>query len=117
MTADLISRLEGLEVPDREVDQLILELLPTPPDGWGSTWPDHLTWDSLAGKTAAPVTASLDAAVALLERVLPEWFWTVDSTGHADIGSQQDALQEAFGTAKTPAIAMCIAVLKAAGPR
>lgn len=61
VTANLLSRLQRLTAPDREVDALIaahfkLKLIT-------GTWPDWCI--------DPPFTESLDAAVALCERVLP----------------------------------------------
>jgi len=65
-------------------------------------------------------TASIDAALALVERVLPdrEWgIWQVQENGryYAQIGD--DHWDEAMGViiahAKTPALALCIALLRA----
>lgn len=84
MTSDLITRLSKLDAPDREVDAeiaLALDLFETQPNkGWpdrldygrreenGSvTWPGH-GFDQLIPR----YTASVDAAIALAERVLPE---------------------------------------------
>ncbi len=98
MTADLISRLEELEGPTLEADMAIEDAFPS----------------LRPGQPMPRYTASLDAAVALLERVLPGWRWAVDSNGYADVRSYS-SMKEAFGTAQTPAIALCIAVLKARG--
>lgn len=74
--ADLIARLEALTGPDREADEAIARLT-----GWSPTGgipatgaPSH--WYSAAFGMPA-YTASLDAAVALVERVLPGWGWRV----------------------------------------
>lgn len=63
---------------------------------------------------------SLDAALALAERVLPGWTWIADGGGKSlatgvVIGEGEgDDPDPAFtGKARTPAIAMCIAILKA----
>ena len=62
-------------------------------------------------------TASLDAAIALCERVLPGWSWTVDSgyaanhqKSHAEAWTGDD---EGSGDAATPALALCAAIIKA----
>ncbi|WP_226623111.1 hypothetical protein [Brucella anthropi] len=83
MTSDLITRLSKLDAPDREVDAEIavaLDLFETRPNkGWpdridygsrnsdGSvTWPGH-GFDQLIPR----YTASVDAAIALAERLFP----------------------------------------------
>lgn len=78
-----------------------------------------MVWDSL------PFTESVDAALAVLDRALPGWFWRCGATtlfpnGWAHVsrydGSNCNFRDEAAcadGKASTPAIALCIAVLKA----
>jgi hypothetical protein len=63
MTADLIATLEGLTQPSREADALISKTLLNYAD---------VERDGPAGWKKVPdYTASLDAAIALVERVLP----------------------------------------------
>lgn len=74
------------------------------------------------------VTASLDAAVALVDRVLPVSFPTIDRYQHSDKAEHasfnwrawikwvtpDDHLHEAFsGTKETPALALCLACVRA----
>lgn len=109
MTADLsalIARLEAAEVGGRELDRGI----------WFS-----LEFNSHGEPSHAPkYSTSLDAVLALAERVLPgcspgmsqnvhsrDWFAWI---GYAEDGEAKLHAQT-FGT--TPAIALCIAVLKA----
>lgn len=57
-------------------------------------------------------TASVDAAIALAERVLPEWRWYAGNWNvHAAVLSP-DRNSDQRAVAATPAIALCIAVLK-----
>lgn len=63
-------------------------------------------------------TTSLDAAVALCERVLPGWHWSLHQSQIAQVcpcdeyGSIIERLElEEFG--RTPALALCIAILSA----
>jgi hypothetical protein len=84
--ADLLVRLEGLSGPDRAVDRQIMSLFYR----WEQRWTggidefgDHyLDWvwvepDTDQWRTTArdgfEFTASLDAAVELVDRVLPRW--------------------------------------------
>lgn len=53
---ELIGRLERATGPDREIDDALRIAFGYPPKPW-----DY--------------TASIDAALALVERVLPGWFW------------------------------------------
>jgi hypothetical protein len=62
-------------------------------------------------------TTSLDAALALAERVLPGWCWMIErhKNGTATAGLHEwNAYREADRfTANTPALALCAAILKA----
>lgn len=92
---DLLSKLDG---PSGELDREICK---------------HL--GLLSGMTCEynhwplRVTSSVDAAIALAERVLPGWGWQVDKcgavlrSGHALFSTDHS----------TPAIALCIALLRA----
>lgn len=69
----------------------------------------------LSNVRAPNYTASLDAAVALAERVLPGWRWAVTSRGTAwcntaDLPTPSIHLR---ADAATPALALCLATLKA----
>lgn len=78
-----------------------------PIDGWTD-------WDGIAiTLEAAPCTTSIDAAVALAERVLPGWRWRVHSEGYATVEEIGVAghLGEAYGA--TPALALTAAILAA----
>jgi hypothetical protein len=96
----LIEKLEGAEVGSRELDCAIW----TATGGW-----DHV------GRPPT-FSTSLDAALALAERMLPGWDWQIVK------GSEEEAyvaLQPhgaAFGhevQAATPALALCAAILRA----
>lgn len=89
MTANLLSRLQGLTAPDREVDALIALHVGLPQEFFGpdfgtdrvdgpSCFEDHDSWAGGGRTYTAPYfTSSLDATVALCERVLPGWTWRV----------------------------------------
>lgn len=108
--ADLIARLEKLEGPDCEVDTAIMEI--ADPSFVGSLL-----------RHADPFTASLDAAVALVERVLRPLHpcMTVNLRGFFDTASHPGWWRaeitwpsyERVGHAPSPAIALLIAALKA----
>lgn len=110
---DLITRLSKLDAPDREVDALIGKLF----------FPDEAK--SFFDFNAPAYTASIDAAIALAERVLPGWKWRVGRTEvfpngwayvHKYDPSNCDRIDEAAcadGKAATPAIALLIALLRA----
>lgn len=92
---DLIAKLEAAESGSRELDVAI--------------------WDALGGwsvNNPPSYTTSLDAALALAERVLPGWFLSLDTSGvHARlwIGERPSFA----GLAATAPLALCIAILKA----
>jgi hypothetical protein len=100
--SDLITRLEGAEGADRELDIAVARAFLLP---WSREWTPP----------APPYTSSLDAALGLAERVLPGSRWMVerhfDGSGwamiHAKPGTERDMTE-----AKTPALALVLAVLK-----
>lgn len=79
--AGLIERLEACVPPDRELDHLLEEYFYADTlknyrrreraEGWVSDNPSVIGADLIA--PAQPYTASLDAAIALVERVRPGW--------------------------------------------
>lgn len=127
MTAALIERLEKAEAGSRELDALIWcefndavcyrltdqerALIYTPRTGKGMRRESNY----------APVTTSLDAALALAERaglrpyladatIKGRWRWTlVNPALLGDLESEPWT----NGVAATPALALCIAILKA----
>ncbi len=131
MHSDLIAKLEALDGPSREVDALIATTIGGfvyekrgrdqkawyyPSDGG---WRRQL-YSSFADKLPA-YTASLDAASAIVERVLPGWSWEARRSG---FGNGQASVwnpmeQPRPGTTiradhkSSPAIALLIAALKA----
>jgi hypothetical protein len=124
--SDLITRLEGAEEADRELDaRLYVELIARlrRPDiedmiaARAASHPDENVWLSGARDwQVPPFTSSLDAALGLAERVLPGWWWVVSSTGGecaAEIGNLETPLADnIIATSKTPAVALVLAVLK-----
>lgn len=136
MTANLLSRLQGLTAPDREVDARIhyalfpeTEVLLDPgdmrtkrPGRYGplsempmDCWTDY---DAICHHIGAqPYTASLDAAVALCERGLPGWGYMagkIHDRGEASLNWMPAQGFWQYNTeAATPAIALLIAILTA----
>jgi len=109
---ELIARLEALSGPDREVDLALARHLV----------PDVivLRYDSVTKRNEAythwQYTESIDAAVALVERVKPigtgpgKWHWYVDDRSAAvwpDGIYDESAVQ-----AVNPAIALCLALIR-----
>ena len=125
MTANLLSRLQGLTAPDREVDALIwLEFAP------GATRKQWSYIHTATGRechvdetrdvngrliVVPELTASLDAAVALCERVLPGWdgFAPINATGEAWVWPAGGMSRGHRANGPTPAIALLIAILTA----
>lgn len=108
---DLSARLEGAAAGSRELEYDIKEWL----EGFDDYW-------SL--RVAADWTTSIDAAVALAERVLPGWSVEVaiinagssQCTANIWVPSQREALfgnGRVFVNAATPALALCAAVVRA----
>lgn len=102
---ELIERLEKATGPDRELDEAIHAATNKPLRA-------GLRWGNIPN-----YTASIDAAVALTERVLPDVGWSVATnridrrrvarlwTGEIDDGKAH--------AGASPAIALCLAILKA----
>lgn len=140
MTADLIARLVALTGPDRETDAEIWADVNGLPKNWtiamadkakaqgvgavlddirkeqgGISWrSSHYGWDL----GVAAYTASIDAAVALVERGLPRADWRVTGYPSRHLGLAEIRRRDAdeFGPpalGATPAIALCIAMLRA----
>lgn len=137
--AELIERLEALTGPDREVDAEIAVLTRWRPLGIRHWVDDHPAGMSASRRLpgwvdlneppvpdtrweAPHLTASIDAAVALVERCLPGWCGGVDI---GDTDPMSDGVYGArvfnkngswlmfSGEGSTPAIALLIATLKA----
>ncbi|WP_303702847.1 hypothetical protein [Brevundimonas naejangsanensis] len=139
MTADLsalIARLEAAEVGSRELDALIWLRFNRPEYSGGVKalemrgWYDgrgHMILETDTGEEVADdlgignYTTSLDAALALAERVLPVFGWEIHydevSGGiFAWVGERMAiyGLERGHrGYANTPALALCIAILRA----
>lgn len=131
----LIERLEAAEVGSRELDGLIHrlifpdEMLMTDPGSAGpvkraavyqpvGSLPDihgQVVAECLPG--VARYTTSLDAALALAERVLPgSLTWRTESGGTSFTAAFWDDPEYepvGAGRAPTPALALCIAILRA----
>lgn len=133
--ADLIAKLEAAEVGSTVLDCDIGILLGEwePPKGAVRDLDRPDVWRSNGIKYYQPhaeVTTSLDAALALAERVLPGWSYglngevgggalatleqpDVDLGGGVIASPGLCGLQEFDGEAATPPLALCIAILKA----
>lgn len=96
--AAIIARLKTATGPDREIDYALSELWPPSP-GPGQLIPEGPYY-----------TASLDAALALLERVRPGTLWELYRIAGGYLANLPDTDS---GFAPTPALALLIATLKA----
>lgn len=108
---ELLARVEGAAHGSLNLDVAIMDLV----------WPD---WRAEEDHSLHFVTSSVDAALALAERVLRGWSWMVISRGYRD-GVYQGGPGcwmasplssggwdvEVFG--KTPALALVAAIIKA----
>lgn len=133
---DLIEKLEGLEGPDREVDAEIFEMEPEWREAFSAECLDSLSDREICQKAArhAPrYTASIDAAMTLVpegwrfgieqggqfdgEDIPEAWCWPWDSSFDPDWQNGQQGYRDASdgkrACAPTPAIALCIAALRA----
>lgn len=125
----LIERLEAAEVGDQDLSldvNLVLEggeeeafvVNYTMETRWCIKRPSSDHVGGFVKDPNWPVTTSLDAALALAERVCPEALWSCVPGGsgkfcagfHVPRGWGNN---EQWGTAPTPALALCIAILKA----
>lgn len=132
----LIERMEKLDGPDREVDAWI---------GYHTNLVvDEMSWREKIDRfgiehavksatshqnvwsSALPAySASLDAVIALVEKVLPGWYWRVGRTSlfpngwayisrtHPSHCDREDEAACADGKAANPAIALLLALLRA----
>ena len=128
MATDLITKLEEAGEGSRELDALVWLHFNRPEYQGGvkalemRTWYDgrgHLILETDAGEEVADdlsitgVTTSLDAALALAERVLP---WACVGLAQLSPGNWQAWIggRPAFATAySTAPLALCIAILRA----
>lgn len=127
-TPDLVAlrnRIASLSGPDREVDgDLFFRLDPEFPSFAmhmsGMSDPAIFATGAYTHVTAPAYTASIDAAVALVERLLPGWGWQVGRNGAAFVYRYVDDLKEALdddvtfrGKGATPALSLLLALLDA----
>jgi len=120
---DLLERLEVAEAGSRELDLRVFEHFDRV-DGqrWTEADLDYALTDPDLTINPPHFTTSLDAALALAERVLPGWWWSISSERIGEpeprpfaSGWLSDGETGELHTAraKTPALALCIAILKA----
>lgn len=132
----LLERVEKAEGPDRELDAAIYNALYTDNyrphafhsfeqkfhavhryhDGWLVGKDNSDEW----AENLPKFTASIDAAVALVEKMLPGWAWGVHVNPRAVGGFLAHVTERSpirpmpnIGAAPTPALALCAALLRA----
>lgn len=122
MTRTLIEKLEAADGPSRELDAEIHDALHSSHMAFNS---GNQGWKVLAGDPRSPTreyfelpayTSSLDAAVALVERVLPEVEFDINGYRKfysAVVYTGGGPQNEVGAQGKHPALALCIALLKA----
>jgi hypothetical protein len=107
---DMISRLEAATEGSRELDRLLHNTLRDPDDPITA---DDVAADPRLESVIRAFTSSLDAAMTLV----PEgWAWVVSKNGTATVTTEAtDATRyrRESGHATWPALALCIAALKA----
>lgn len=136
--ADLIARVEGASGPDRELDVALADalhpnvtLMPlsSNPEEWvvkiGDKWVPTTRYPrgymTTGDRYVQAYTSSLDAALGLVERVLPGWRWMVrrvypehdGRTQHVAYVESVDYGDYHAATAPTPALALILAMLRA----
>lgn len=79
----------------------------------GAIWPSDFPKGVIGVPRAIDAyDGSIDAAVALMKKVLPEWMWHVSSSGMAIIDGPKSAFHVEYGK-YAPSRALLIAILKA----
>lgn len=116
----LLERVEKATGPDRELDAMAFQGFdPHFPEGAmqmhaGFIDPANFATGPYTSVKAPAYTASIDAALALVERVLPEHDWILQHTnGGLTIACQLGPNKDRLGWGETPALAILAALLTA----
>lgn len=122
MSTNLADRVEGLDGPDEALDVLIIQTLypdigPCQPLCAGET---PIFWHDPYCKMPCPrLTESIDAVVALIEKELPGWGWSVTSrrpgVSYACVTEPEAVVETVRGEASSHALALLAALLRAKG--
>ncbi|ELT48109.1 hypothetical protein [Brucella intermedia] len=124
MTSDLITRLSKLDAPDRGMDaeiEVAVRRIEAARSGlaeeYWANWqasPDGTVYDPHTRYSSQPFTASVDAAIALAERVLPNervWINRIAFDSNHQWRASLTGNHVSWGV--NPAIALLIALLRA----
>lgn len=117
----LIERLESASAGSRALDEAIATEIWGPPKPSGNVGHSRtlVWWDRGVGRSIAPeFTVSLDDALTLIPLAANTWFLELSSTPlGAEASVQRNYVQAGHwsheGKAPSPALAMCIAALRA----
>lgn len=134
MSSDLLQRLEAAQEGSRELDAKLacvyfgwtFERMPLPSEGSSGFFAIE-DGRLVRFHDFQPFTTSVDAALALVERMLPGRVITVDRYVTSDVPGgdtwrawlrtvTEVSVSKVMGKAPTPAMALCIALLKALSP-
>ncbi|TXN80619.1 hypothetical protein [Methylobacterium sp. WL8] len=115
----LLARVKAATGPDPILDRYLCHALGVAP--WAGTPAEHLGMcmpGSKMAKATPALTASIDAAVALVGRALPGWHWHACSDGYREkLGGGACVFHGkddfASGDAATTPLAICAALLTA----
>lgn len=125
---DLLTRVEAASGPDREIDVYIAlwqgwtlhtdEADPVYRGVVSEWWKDPADKDWSTTSNPPDYTASIDAAVALVEKKLPGWIWWVSATPSASLDVAEARAGMPYqrvesNNCATPPLALLAALLKA----
>ena len=124
--AGLIERCEKAAGPDRELDLAIWNAVCDHPSAWSESFPpqtvviENRNGEGAVGNpvyTLDSLSASIDAALALVERKLPRTMWRVQSDPDTGDGYAATLVPELLPTASatgaSPALAIILCLLRA----
>jgi hypothetical protein len=111
---ELRERVEAASGGDRTIDGDIAEHLGLPPQGWKRSSRNTAWWNDVGGGPWQPpaYTSSIDAAVALVEKILPDSYWELDQGYNATI-TTENPVNCFVAASHTPALTLLCALLRA----
>lgn len=112
--SELIERVKAATGPDRQIDRAIAKHFKI---GWdySADWPTVIVdGEKTSEPTAYPYTFSIDAAIALAERVLPGWHWNIGHDANGELhATVWHGVTESDEYAPTAPLAIVLATLLA----